>query len=89
MNGASRTTVVAAIPLGSWSYALGGTGDGQIRFPEDFRTWAHVKRVLIGPDSSFFVTDGGIHHIYANRIALEGYRTGTFPADSIIVSQVG
>ncbi len=54
-------------------------------FPKEFRKWAHVKSVLVGPQSAAFATEGGIHHIYANPKALEGYETGKFPDGSVIV----
>jgi Cytochrome P460 len=54
-------------------------------FPKEFRKWAHVKSVLVGPQSAAFATEGGIHHIYANEKALEGYDTGKFPDGSLIV----
>ncbi|MGZ7060722.1 MAG: cytochrome P460 family protein [Candidatus Angelobacter sp.] len=54
-------------------------------FPKEFRKWAHVKSVLVGPQSVAFATEGGIHHIYANEKALEGYTTGKFPDGSVIV----
>lgn len=54
-------------------------------FPQEFRKWAHVKSVLVGPQSAAFATEGGIHHIYANEKALEGYETGKFPDGSVIV----
>ncbi len=55
------------------------------RFPSEFRRWAHVKSVLVGPQSAAFPAEGGIHHIYANEPALHGYDTGKFPDGSIIV----
>jgi hypothetical protein len=64
------------------------TADGNdVPFPATYRTWAHVKTVLIGP-SSPAKTELGFHHIYANETALAGYRTGTFPDGSIIVYEV-
>src|SRR6266576_6948917 len=54
-------------------------------FPKEFRRWAHVKSVLVGRQSAAFATEGGIHHIYANNKALEGYDTGKFPDGSVIV----
>src|SRR4029450_14092813 len=59
--------------------------DASIPFPAGYRTWAHVKSVVVGPTSAAFATEGGIHHIYANQQALEGYRTGKFPDGSVIV----
>jgi hypothetical protein len=41
--------------------------------------------VLVGPQSAAFATEGGIHHIYANEKAVEGYETGKFPDGSVIV----
>ena len=59
--------------------------DDAAPFPKEFRTWAHVKSVLVGPQSAAFATEGGIHHIYANEKAREGYETGKFPDGSVIV----
>lgn len=56
-----------------------------VSFPEEYRAWAHVKTVLVGPESNAFSTEAGIHHIYANDEALVGYRTGSFPDGSVIV----
>lgn len=65
--------------------SVGAQADDPTEFPKDFRTFAHVKTVLIGPQSPYFSTDGGFHHIYANTKAIEGYRTGKFPDGSILV----
>jgi cytochrome P460 len=62
-----------------------GQANDTVTFPKDFRKWAHVKSVLVGPQSAAFATEGGIHHIYANEKALEGYDTGRFPDGSVIV----
>jgi len=76
--------LVAAAAL-TRDFALLAQIDGTVSFPEAFRKWAHVKSVLVGPQSLAFATDGGIHHIYANDKALEGYDTGKFPDGSVIV----
>ena len=51
----------------------------------DYRGWTHVKSVVVGPKSAAFQTEGGIHHIYANKAAMEGFRTGRFPNGSVLV----
>jgi Cytochrome P460 len=43
------------------------------------------KSVLVGPQSVAFATEGGIHHIYANDKALQGYDSGKFPDGLVIV----
>ena len=67
------------------SFALSAQTDEPSSFPKEFRKWAHVKSVLVGPQSSAFATEGGIHHIYANDKAIEGYDSGRFPDGSVIV----
>jgi hypothetical protein len=59
--------------------------DETTSFPKEFRRWAHVKSVLLAPQSVAYATEGGIHHIYANDKALEGYDSGKFPDGSVIV----
>ena len=54
-------------------------------FPKEFRRWVHVKSVLVGPQSAAYATEGGIHHIYANNKAMQGYDSGKFPDGSVIV----
>jgi hypothetical protein len=88
MMSPGRTTavlVVAAIGMLTWSLLACAESGETIAFPTEYRTWAHVKSVLVGPQSQAFATEAGIHHIYANDKALEGYRTGTFPDGSIVV----
>lgn len=79
------TTLLFAVAV----FACGLSGSAQLEdtalFPAEFRNWAHVKSVLVGPQSAAFATEGGIHHIYANKEALEGYKTGKFPDGSVIV----
>lgn len=66
-------------------FALSAQTDETPSFPKEFRRWAHVKSVLVGPQSKAFATEGGIHHIYANEKALQGYDSGKFPDGSVIV----
>lgn len=57
----------------------------EMPFPEGFRTWTHVRSAVIGPDSPAYARFGGIHSIYANPAAMEGYRAGKFPDGSVLV----
>jgi hypothetical protein len=59
-----------------------------INYPENYRTWHHVKTAIIEKESSSFERFGGIHHIYANEKAMKGYLTGKFPEGSVIVFDV-
>jgi hypothetical protein len=54
-------------------------------YPANYRRWAHIKSALIGPASPAYKRYGGIHHIYANEVAIEGYRSGHFNDGAVIV----
>lgn len=58
-----------------------------VAYPDGFRSWTHVKSLIVGPDHDSFSKRGGIHHYYANDKAVAGYRTGTYPDGSIIVDE--
>ena len=48
-----------------------------VAYPVNFRTWTHVKS---GPSAA----RGGVHHIFANDKAMQGYRSGRFPDGAVI-----
>ena len=54
-------------------------------YPESFRTWSHVKSGVIGPQHKNFASLGGLHHVYANKEAMVGYKTRQFLEQSVIV----
>jgi hypothetical protein len=56
-----------------------------VPYPAGYRDWHHVKSMVINPGHPLYASFGGIHHIYANRQALEGYRKGKFPDGAVIV----
>lgn len=56
-----------------------------IFFPVNFRNWKHVKSMILQKGHPLFENFGGIHHIYANEKAMEGYSRGHFPDGSMIV----
>ena len=67
------------------SVGLVAAGPGPISYPRGFRAWAHVSSGLVGPASPAAPKYEGVHHIYANAKALEGYRTGRWPDGAAIV----
>jgi len=56
----------------------------QVEFPSDYRSWIHVKSTMIGPESPQFDSMGGFQHIYANPVAMDGYRTRNFSDGAVI-----
>ncbi|MFN4110641.1 MAG: cytochrome P460 family protein [Ignavibacteria bacterium] len=57
-----------------------------VPYPEGYRNWTHIKSMILEKGHPLYEAFGGIHHIYANKKALEGYRSGNkFKDGSIIV----
>lgn len=56
-----------------------------VDYPHGYRTWTHVKSLILEPGHPLYEAFGGLHHIYANARAMKGYRTGRFPDGAVIV----
>lgn len=59
--------------------------DPEVPYPAGYRDWRHVKSMLIEQGHPLYESFGGIHHIYANAAALEGYQAGKFPDGAVII----
>ena len=60
----------------------------EVPFPDGYRSWQHVKSVIVGPEHQSYATEGGkIYQFYANPQAVEGYRAGRFPNGAILVRE--
>jgi len=57
----------------------------EVPYPTNYRSWTHVKSMVIQPGHALHASFGGIHHLYANDLALQGYRAGSFPDGAVIV----
>lgn len=62
--------------------------EGDVPYPEGYRSWVHVKSTLVGPSAPGFATNGGLHHYYGNQKALEGYRSGQFPDGAVLIDDL-
>ena len=56
-----------------------------VPYPTGYRQWTHVKSMVIEPGHALYEAFGGLHHLYANDEAMQGYREGRFPDGAIIV----
>lgn len=74
-----RVLVLAA------TVALMGAGEAPIPYPDGFRAWTHVSSGVIGPTNPAAPKYEGLHAVYANPAALEGYRSGAWPDGAVIV----
>jgi cytochrome c553 len=58
--------------------------NNDVQYPEGYRKWQHIKSMVIQEGHPLHGPFGGIHHLYANAKAMEGYRSGTFVDGSVI-----
>lgn len=56
-----------------------------VPYPQGYRQWMHVKSMVIQSGHPLYDAFGGIHHLYANAKAQQGYRSGRFPDGAVIV----
>lgn len=56
-----------------------------VPYPAGYRDWTHVKSMVINPGHPLHEAFGGIHHLYANKKALAGYKSGKFSDGAVIV----
>jgi len=57
----------------------------EVPYPTGYRDWHHVKSMVIEEGHPLFGAFGGIHHLYANKKAIKGYKQGKFADGSVIV----
>jgi hypothetical protein len=63
--------------------------DEDPQFPESFRRWVHVGTGVIMPGTMPQMTnEEGMHHIFANQKAVEGYASGSFADGSMVVYEL-
>jgi hypothetical protein len=65
--------------------ALQAGAPAEVAYPANYREWTHVKSMIIEPGHALHASFGGIHHLYANERAMQGYRSGRFPDGAVIV----
>jgi hypothetical protein len=86
MKPTRRTRFLGAAGLAASTVAgLALAADAGVPYPTGYREWVHVKSMVIQEGHPLHGSFGGIHHLYANRQALEGYRSGRFPDGAVIV----
>ncbi|MEN8665140.1 cytochrome C [Roseateles aquatilis] len=78
-----KCTLIAALLAACATPVL--AADPAVPYPDGYRSWHHVKSMVIEKGHPLFESFGGIHHLYANPKALEGYKSGKFPDGAVIV----
>ena len=77
---AAGAALIAAVVTG----AAISADSAAVPYPDGYRAWRHVKSMVIEPGHALHASFGGIHHLYANAKAIEGYKKGRFPDGAVI-----
>jgi len=78
-------SLLFALSLSFTTASLALAGSPTVDYPDGYRHWTHVKSLILEPGHALYASFGGLHHIYANRRAMMGYKTGKFPDGAVIV----
>lgn len=64
-------------------------GAESIQYPDNFRRWVHVGTGVILPGTNpQLASEEGMHHVFANQKAADGYSSGNFTDGSVIVYEL-
>jgi hypothetical protein len=77
----AKILVLLGIAAGTSALAV----EPEVPYPAGYRDWHHVKSMVIEEGHPLYGAFGGIHHLYANDLALEGYRGDSFPDGAVII----
>jgi hypothetical protein len=86
-RGRASSRTVALVLAVAASVVSASDANPPVPFPEEYRRWAVVRSLVVGPENKNFTINGGFHHYYANERAAEGFRSGNFPDGSIVVDE--
>ncbi len=77
----------AALMVCMAAAAIATTAQGKSGgIPKDYRSWAHVKSMVLQQGHPLFDAFGGIHHVYVNKKGAEAVRKGgPYPEGTIFV----
>ena len=78
-----KATILTVLGITTATVAL--AAEPEVPYPAGYRDWHHVKSMVIEEGHPLYGAFGGIHHLYANDKALEGYRSDTFPDGAVII----
>jgi len=75
--------IIAALLVAIGSKAIGDNAG--VEYPLGYRTWQHVKSMVIQPGHPLEDPFGGIHHVYANSRAMSGLSSGQYEDGAVFV----
>lgn len=80
-----KLTLVLVLMLATAVGAQITSSAAVVDYPEGYRSWMHVKSMLIQPGHPLEDPFGGIHHVYANTKAMAGLTGGNYEPGAVFV----
>ena len=65
--------------------SLSIAGEDKVSYPNTYRTWTHVKSMVINGAHSLSDPFEGIHHVYANTKAIKGLKNNAYTNGATLV----
>lgn len=86
MNSVSKLLILAAIAAAviGLAQAADNKAAGKVAYPDGYRSWHHVKSMVLFDDHPLANPFAGMHHVYANEKALAGLRSGKYADGAVI-----
>lgn len=75
-----RLIVTTPMLIGTGAFA----GDN-VDYPQGYRSWTHIKTMVLHQGHQLENPFKGIHHVYGNEQAVKGSRTGKFDDGAVLV----
>ncbi len=75
----------AALVAATITVGVALAADHKVAYPTGFRAWDHVKSMVINKGHSLYDAVGGMHHVYGNPKAMQGYKAGNKFADGAVI----
>jgi len=84
-NSTKSIAVVVVVAI-SFASAIVDAQRGQgVDYPSGYRTWQHVKSMIIQPGHPLEDPFGGIHHVYGNEKAMRGLKNNQYADGAVFV----
>jgi len=75
--------IVAVLAAACGAKAI--SDNAAVDYPSNYRSWQHVKSMIIQPGHPLEDPFGGIHHVYANSKAMSGLASGQYEDGAVFV----
>ncbi|MDX2506109.1 MAG: cytochrome P460 family protein [Gammaproteobacteria bacterium] len=80
-----KKTILKLLITSSLALVANCYADNKVAYPDDYRSWTHIKSMTLHKGHPLENPFLGIHHVYGNKKAVTGSKTGTFDDGAVLV----